>query len=253
MLVPDGTEPRSGWRVRRWVLRTLAGGLAALLIGIVVFFSFYGVVLRRAAMTEKVIAENENLKRYYYKVQLLEENLLKAREVVQRMTELAGIEYTFPEIPTDSQLFAHLDNTEPAIMERAASSDWTLPAGLPMEGFITQRYNVENPDHFHPGVDIACAIGTAVLSTGSGVVEAVEYDSTYGHLVILRHNDSVTSVYAHNDQILVRPGDNVPVGSRIALSGNSGRSTAPHLHYEIRVNGKPIDPLDNPYDEKEQR
>jgi murein DD-endopeptidase MepM/ murein hydrolase activator NlpD len=176
---------------------------------------------------------------------------LKARDVVERMTELAGIDYTFPEIPTDSQLFAQLENPTPAVLERPLDGDMSLPAGMPMKGFITQRFNEENPDHYHPGIDIACAIGTAVLATGSGIVEDVDYDSTYGNIVVVRHNDSVTTVYAHNDQILVQPGDPVPVGSRIALSGNSGRATAPHLHYEIRINGKPIDPLDNPYDEEE--
>ncbi|MBD3258129.1 peptidoglycan DD-metalloendopeptidase family protein [candidate division GN15 bacterium] len=252
MLVPDGTEPRSGWRMRQWLLKTLVVAFIALIVGIVLFFSFYGQVLKRAALTEQVMQENEDLKRYYYKVQLLEQNLLKAREVVERMTTLAGVDYEFPEIPTDSMLFARMNNRQPAIVERPADGDWTLPAGMPLEGFITQRFEIDDPDRYHPGVDVACAIGSGVLATGSGMVESVDYDSTYGNLVVLRHNDSVTTVYAHNDQILVRPGDHVAVGSRIALSGNSGRSTAPHLHYEIRVNGKPIDPLDNPYDEKEQ-
>jgi len=69
-------------------------------------------------------------------------------------------------------------------------------------------------------------------------------------MLILRHNDSVTTVYGHNEKVLVEKGQQVRVGSRIAESGNSGVSTAPHLHYEVRINGEPIDPLDNPYDKK---
>ncbi|RME27513.1 MAG: M23 family metallopeptidase, partial [Candidatus Zixiibacteriota bacterium] len=62
------------------------------------------------------------------------------------------------------------------------------------------------------------------------------------------HNDSVSTVYGHNDSLLVTVGQQVSVGSRIALSGNTGKSTAPHVHYELRINDKPINPLENPYD-----
>ena len=252
LLVPDGTEPRSGWRVRSWMLKALGISLAVLLVGIVVFFAFYGRVLSRAAMTEQVLQENEDLKRYYYKVQLLEQNLDSAREIVSRVTQLAGIDLELPEIPDDSALFAGMAQPSRAVIARPTSVDWTLPAGMPIEGFITQAFQTSDSTRFHPGIDIACAVGTPVLATGSGVVEQVLFDSVYGHLVILRHDDSVTTVYGHNDRILVAPGDNILVGGRVALSGNSGRSTAPHLHYEIRIHDEPIDPLDNPYEENQQ-
>jgi len=250
MLVPDGTEPRSGWRMRQWLLKAIVISMIALIVVIVLFFIFYGQVLSRAAMTERVQAENHDLKRYYYKVQLLEQNLHQAREVVTRMTNLAGINFEFPELPDDSTLFAELARTGGAVVTRPSTLDWTLPAGLPIQGFVTQKFNLDDPDRYHPGVDIACAVGTPVLATGSGVVQHISYDSTYGNMVVLRHNDSVTTVYAHNDRILVKPGQKVRVGGRLAESGNSGKSTAPHLHYEVRINGEPIDPLDNPYDEK---
>ncbi len=67
-------------------------------------------------------------------------------------------------------------------------------------------------------------------------------------MVVLKHNDSITTLYGHNRELLVEVGQNVYAGSRIALSGNTGLSTAPHLHYEIRINDNPIDPLDNWYD-----
>ena len=250
MLVPDGTEPRTGWRVRQWLLKAIVIGLACLLVGITLFFIFYGQVLSRAAMTERVTAENNDLKRYYYKVQLLEQNLHQVREAVTRMAKLAGIDFTFPELPDDSTLFAELSRHSGAVVDRPSALDWSLPAGLPIQGFVTQKFQTGDPDHYHPGVDIACAVGTPVLATGSGVIEFVAFDSIYGNMVVLRHNDSVTTIYGHNDRVLVKMGDKVRVGGRLAESGNSGKSTAPHLHYEVRVNGEPIDPLDNPYDEK---
>lgn len=252
MLVPDGTEARSGWRIRQWLLRTILISLVALLVGIVLFFIFYGQVVSRAAMTDRVVAENDDLKRYYYKVQLLEQNLYQAREMVTRMTKLAGIDFKFPELADDSTMFAELDRHTGTVVTRSGSLDWSLPAGLPLQGFMTQKYSIDEADDFHPGVDIACAVGTPVLATGSGVIQHVSFDSTYGNMVVLKHNDSVTTVYAHNDRILVEVGQRVRVGSRIAESGNSGKSTAPHLHYEVRLNGEPIDPLDNPYDKEIQ-
>jgi murein DD-endopeptidase MepM/ murein hydrolase activator NlpD len=251
MLVPDGTEPRTGWRVRAWQLKAMVIGLAALVVGIVLFFLFYGGIVSRAAMTQNVIEENEDLKRYYYKVQLLEANLKQAREIVSRMTKLAGIDFQFPELPNDSALFAKMSAPAPAVLNRSSAGDITMPGGMPIDGFVSQPFNVVDSMHYHPGVDIACAVGTPVLATASGTVETVVNDSVYGHMVTIQHNDSVSTVYAHNSQILVEPGQKVVVGSRVALSGNSGRSTAPHLHYEIRVHGKPINPLDNPYEKDE--
>ena len=255
MLVPDGTDARFSWRLRRWVLRAILIGLGVLLVGQVLFFIYYGAVVSRAARTEQVIKENEDLKRYYYKVQLLEQNLHQAREVVARLAKMAGLEnYQLPELPDDSSLFSRIvpaDSTAPDAKPNAANApNWSLPVGLPVQGYLSQRFDATDADKYHPGVDIACPVGTPVLATGSGVVEYVASDSTYGQMVVLRHNDSVTTIYAHNDRILVQEGQTVRVGTRIADSGNSGRSTAPHLHYELRINGEPIDPLENPYDQE---
>ena len=133
------------------------------------FFSFYGKVLTRAAMTEQVMKENNALRRYRYKVGLLEENLKQTREVVSRMAAMAGIDYEFPEFPDDSTIFAELDRTGQAIVARSSIQDWSLPEGLPIQGFITQEFEVDNDEHYHPGIDIACAVGTPVLATATGL------------------------------------------------------------------------------------
>jgi len=250
MLVPEGTEARTGWRMRQWLLRSIVIGIVVLVVVIILFFAFYGAVLSRAARTEQVIKENQDLKRYYYKVQLLEQNLHQAREAVTRLAHLAGVDFQLPELPDDSTLFAELAEEVEDTSTLSSTPDWSLPAGLPIQGFVTQQFQTDDPAHYHPGVDIACAVGTPVLATGSGMVEYVAFDSTYGNMVVLRHNDSVTTVYGHNDRVLAVKGQRVRVGSRIAESGNSGISSAPHLHYEVRIHGEPINPLDNPYDQE---
>lgn len=247
MLVPDGTEARLAWRVRQWVLYGVMGAVGFMALAIILFFIFYGEILRQAAMAERLAAENEALLRYRYKVQLLEENILEAREYVMRMANLAGVDFEFPELPDDSTLFADLDQTEPAIISRPWSNDLSIPSGLPIRGFVTQDYDIKDSTRFHPGVDIACAIGSPVLSTGAGLVEYIGFDSIYGKTLIIRHNDSITTLYGHNDSILVILGQELLAGSRIALSGNTGRSSAPHLHYEVRIHDRSINPLETDY------
>ncbi|MBN1211386.1 MAG: hypothetical protein JXA92_02305, partial [candidate division Zixibacteria bacterium] len=148
MLIPDGTESRRGWRIRQWLLKFVVGLFALLIISIVLFFIFYGKVVSRATMTEKLMEENEDLKRYQYKVKLLEQNLLQAREVVSRMATLAGIDFEFPDLPDDSTIFAELDKTGMAVIDRAGNSDFSLPVGLPLQGFISQEFNVSDSDHY---------------------------------------------------------------------------------------------------------
>ena len=247
MLVPDGTEARLTWRVRQWVLFAILGSVAFMVLSIILFFIFYGEILRQAAMSERLAEENEALLRYRYKVQLLEENISEARQFVERMATLAGVDFKFPELPDDSILFAKLETTGPAILSRPWSNDLSIPSGLPIRGFVTQDYETKDSSRYHPGVDIACAIGSPVLSTGAGLVEYVGLDSTYGKTLIIRHNDSITTLYGHNDSILVMVDQEVLAGSRIALSGNTGRSSAPHMHYEVRIHDRPINPLETNY------
>lgn len=94
----------------------------------------------------------------------------------------------------------------------------------------------------HMGIDIATPEGTKVMAPADGVVFKVEFDPGYGKVVMLKHGYGLTSVFAHNSHILVSVGQKVTRGQPIALSGNTGRSTAPHVHYEVRVNGIPVNP-----------
>jgi murein DD-endopeptidase MepM/ murein hydrolase activator NlpD len=94
----------------------------------------------------------------------------------------------------------------------------------------------------HEGLDISLGRGGDVLVTGDGEVFNVEYDGAYGWVVDVLHAPGITTRYAHLSKPLVKKGQMVGRGDRIALSGNTGRSTGPHLHYEVRVNGRPRDP-----------
>lgn len=251
MLVPDGTTAQRSVRMRYWLVKLIAGAVVFFVLAVLVFIVFYGEVLKQAARADTLSEENERLKLYQYKVKLLEDNLNRTHEVVSRLTALAGIDYQFPEIPSDSTLFAQFGQEGGATIDRPFGAGLGIPTGLPIQGFVTQDFEVESPDHYHPGVDIACGVGTPVLATAAGKVVSAAFDSVYGHLLVISHNDSLQTVYGHNDTLLVDVDQQVMAGSRVALSGNTGVSTAPHLHYEVRVNGKPIDPLKTLHYEEE--
>ncbi len=115
---------------------------------------------------------------------------------------------------------------------------------LPIPGYVTR--GTAGPSAYadaHPGLDVAAPEGTGIRAAGGGVVVEVKEDAEYGLSIRLAHLDGYESLYAHASKILVEEGDRVPRGKLIALSGNTGRSTAPHLHFEVRRAGKALDPL----------
>lgn len=114
------------------------------------------------------------------------------------------------------------------------------PANMPKE--------VNNPPaeadqiQFHKGIDIAVAYGSDIRCTAAGTVIWAGPKGGYGNCVIVSHGNSLATLYGHLSQVLVEVNDNVKVGQVIAKSGNSGRSTGPHLHYEVHKNNTPVNP-----------
>lgn len=109
-----------------------------------------------------------------------------------------------------------------------------------------------NPRRLHPvtkkiaphnGVDFAVSRGTPVLAVGEGEVMIAKYSGSAGNYIAIRHGRQYTTKYMHLDKILVKAGQIVKKGDKIGLSGNTGRSTGPHLHFELHIDGKPVNPL----------
>lgn len=99
-------------------------------------------------------------------------------------------------------------------------------------------------EHLHQGIDLAAPTGTKVYACQAGTVSVATYDNIFGNYIILQHADSVQSVYAHLSAIEVKAGESVLKGSIIGRVGSTGASTGPHLHFEIRKNGRSQDPKD---------
>ncbi len=125
------------------------------------------------------------------------------------------------------------------------SSQENLPTDWPLTepGFVTQPLVEGVGDEDHPGLDIAVPTDSYVRAAGSGRVIREGEDPVYGKFLVLDHGDGYQTVYAHTSMILVARGQAVRRGEVIALTGSTGRSTAPHLHFEILLDGLPVDPL----------
>ncbi len=122
------------------------------------------------------------------------------------------------------------------------------PSGKPVKkGFISSTYGYRT-DPFsgkkslHHGVDFAGKRGSEVIAVAAGVVIRAERASGYGNLIEIRHSDGYTTRYAHNQKNLVKVGDVVAKGDTVALLGSSGRSSGPHVHFEVRKDGKSVNP-----------
>ncbi|MBW6490319.1 MAG: M23 family metallopeptidase [Lentimicrobium sp.] len=97
---------------------------------------------------------------------------------------------------------------------------------------------------FHEGIDFTAPLGTEIYSTGDGVVVKLEYSrGGYGNMIVVNHGFGFETLYAHMSKMNVKPGQKVRRGQVIGFVGNTGKSTSPHLHYEVRKNGQAIDPI----------
>jgi murein DD-endopeptidase MepM/ murein hydrolase activator NlpD len=141
-----------------------------------------------------------------------------------------------------------LELLESLLSDRQIQAD-TFLAGRPVNsGWISSGFG-RRIDPFngqlawHQGVDIATGVtGIEVIAVASGVVTFAGERSGYGNLVEVNHGNGYETLYAHNQELMVNPGDIIKKGQVVALSGNSGRSTGPHVHFEIHKNGRVIDP-----------
>ena len=109
-------------------------------------------------------------------------------------------------------------------------------------GFILNRFG-PGRSQFHRGIDISTSAGSLVLASADGMVLSARRRSNYGKTIILKHRFGLSTVYAHLSAYNVKPGDPVRRGQVIGFVGNTGRSTGPHLHYEVRIGDMPVNPL----------
>ena len=133
-------------------------------------------------------------------------------------------------------------------LEDLRALEAALPSTWPGRGKLTSGFGWrKNPFgktwKFHAGIDIAGARGKPIYAAAPGVVVKAQYTDGYGRLVEIDHGYGISTFYAHCHALLVRKGAIVREGQQIATIGSTGRSTGPHLHFEVRLDGNPVDPM----------
>jgi murein DD-endopeptidase MepM/ murein hydrolase activator NlpD len=220
----------------RWIKVGMWLAGAVVVVAVLAILS-YGRVASRAARVAFLERENEKLVAENAKVDAIAQNLERTERAYAQIREMAGL----PPVDRDPSPAGSREGGGAKASLTASTAPDSVPAGWPLalKGFKTAGYS--GPQG-HPGLDIAVPVHTPVLATARGTVAAAESDPVYGHYVVLGHGGGLETMYGHNALLLVEAGEHVTRGQPIAYSGNSGRSTAPHLHYEIRREGRAVDP-----------
>jgi murein DD-endopeptidase MepM/ murein hydrolase activator NlpD len=219
-----------------WMARVL-GAVACLLALLVVASLVMALAgtyrLGRLSVLER---RNRQLEVEFTKVKALRQRLEEVEEQSRKMAAMLGIEKTpapvnWDSVPLDSQ----------ALPEWLKGKVWgtqMVPRMVPVEEYaVSQR--AKDP---HQGIDLAAAEGAPVRATADAVVEQRGNDRQYGRFLLLKHGQGYESYYGHLQDWNVDKGDTIQAGRTIGWVGTTGKSTAPHLHFEIRKSGQRIDP-----------
>jgi murein DD-endopeptidase len=155
--------------------------------------------------------------------------------------------------PTLEVLFRQLPPGSARFFEAASQSlmfgtayglSWPVPPGTRVTSpFGARVHPTQKTQQLHTGVDLSVPEGTPVKSVAEGIVLRASEDAVNGKVIILDHGRGVTTAYCHNSRLLVATGETVTAGQTISESGNTGRSTGPHVHYQVELGRRPVDPF----------
>ena len=241
MLVPDGAQESRTFHLSYRTLR-IAGGIGVFAaLALTVMAGSWWYLAARAARAGELQREVDVMTRDRARVEALVQRLETIEEQYTRIRDLFG------RVQTDALSDVWLPPT--TSQRRGAATGQplvgpTLPSIWPLteRGFVTRGLH-EGLAGEHPGLDIAVATDSYIRASGGGTVVDVGEDAVYGRFVVIEHPDGYATLYGHASMTLVTTGQEVRERQVIALSGSTGRSTGPHLHFEVLIDGEPVDPL----------
>jgi murein DD-endopeptidase MepM/ murein hydrolase activator NlpD len=242
----DGTTKTRTIRMPVWSVKLGAWVLGAVALLLLLITALYGPLVRAAARVPGMERELARLRAENTRVRELSAAVDSAESRYAQVRQMMGGGIVRDPVSKSSEL-----PIAPPIRARLAAmvvpdSGISAPKHWPLDesGYITRgQVKAGGRDEAHPGIDIAVAIGNLVRASGGATVAQAGEDPEYGLYVLLDHPDGYQSMYGHLSRSLVAPGARVVPGQVIGLTGNTGRSTAPHLHFEIRLRGQSLDPL----------
>jgi murein DD-endopeptidase MepM/ murein hydrolase activator NlpD len=249
---------------RKFALKLSEGAFYAVLMGIAaflvifgfLFFSYGDLYLRTVRLTRR----NVQLEAEHSRVVALENEVRAMRELDRKVRMMLGEETKPP--PLDLSASGSETRTAGPGSDIAGAEDAefsgpeiaalfnqqeirrrSLPSIWPVQGWVTQEFRGSlGARSGHGGVDIAAPQGAPVVAAADGIVTFADWDEIYGNLVTLDHGLGFQTRYGHNSQVIAREGQTVKRGDILAFVGSTGRSTAPHLHYEVLRDGLSVDP-----------
>jgi murein DD-endopeptidase MepM/ murein hydrolase activator NlpD len=245
----DGDIESKSYKVPLWVHQGMKISGVTMAILILIGIVLYAPIVLTAAKVPALNQEIERLSAENRQVRELASTLQALEERYDQVRSMLGAD-VIPEPGDTNALFP-----APAVYARSVGFDPEYPTGpsLPVHwpvdslfhpGVITRGHGQPNGGgENHAGVDIAIPKGTPIRASGGGTVREAGYDPEYGWYVLMDHVSGYQTMYGHAARLLVATNQQVQAGQVIALAGSTGRSTAPHLHFEKRHAGQSIDPL----------
>lgn len=245
----DGEVRTRSYRLPLWAVRVGKAAALAVAALALLFFAFAGPITRAAARVPALEGEVSRLRSENARVKELAAALNRAEASYQELRSVLGA--PTPGSDPTMRRSGDLPRTRviaarPPGARTRYETGASIPSHWPLDerGFVTRgQIRPGSEAESHPGIDIAVPAGTPVRAAGGGEVTLTGVRDDYGVFVLLRHPDGYETMYGHASRVLVGDGDSVSAGQVIALSGNTGRSTAPHLHFEVRRGGRMLDPL----------
>jgi len=199
------------------------------------------------ALKERIEKDNKSVDATKSEASPINESriLLSNRGNIERQRALRQIQLLEQKIPEQEQ---SLEELKDAVIQRNDRLAHT-PSIYPVQGRITSHFGYRRSpfgrgQEFHDGLDIGAPYGTTIRATADGMITFTGYKSGYGYTVTINHGYGFETSYCHNSKILVKKGQQVKKGQAIAEVGSSGRSTGPHVHYMVKVNGQLRNPVD---------
>jgi len=239
LFVPEGEGESRSFRISKATIRLL-------IVGLIIFFMllFAGVISYffisiKASRYEQTLEDNLRLLEENRRIIKLSEELERLKSFNYQIRKAMGAVVGLDTTQTDTGIILVQQKEVPTPIFNIAEPVFNLP----VEGFISRRQNYNLfPAQPHYGLDIAVPEGSLVSASADGWVVFKGWHYRFGNLLIIQHPGDFLTYYGHNLSIIVDIGEKVQSGQPVAVSGNTGRSTAPHLHFEIRRRGLAIDP-----------
>ncbi len=255
IIIPDSGGRTRTYTISRFGARVLIGIFICIIGGTGWLIFEYGNIVEKSLRMNALKHENEEMHKKYAKLELFTQEFTEFKHRTNKIANLLGIrqapEHSSPRVaisfssnnPPSSQITSPPSQVKPPatlpkdLISKEKEEQSSVPSIYPTKGWITQKFSST-----HAGVDFAAELGTPVFSTMNGTITFTGWDEALGNVVKITNKQGFKTVYGHLARITAVEGVHITTGNLIGFVGSTGKSSAPHLHYEVWLNGTLQDP-----------